>query len=461
MRRMFTVPVARRNLSVFLWGIFLGFLSASLVLLLLPSDGGGRGDGRSRARIAGNNFLPNSPHSHGEHDRMTDAEEQEEAQSWNDFEDESHQSEVHTIASELKKQVRILCWVMTSPLTIQTKARHVNATWGQRCNILVFMSSAADPVLPAVVLDVPEGHDNLWAKTKAAFRYVYENHFKDADWFLKADDDTYAVVENLRYLLKDHDPDDPVYFGRKFRPYVPQGYMSGGAGYVLSREALKRFVSVALLSANLCSQNVAGVEDVEIGLCLQNCGIRAMDSRDKFGRERFHPFPPEFHLIPGAVPKDNWLWEYNYYPIREGPDCCSDFTVTFHYIPPQLMYVFEYLVYHMRPYGLLSNLLLHVPTDDLPEAVSLSHSETLMAPKASPSHLRYANGRNRYISRNVTVIERADGATRKTRFPRQLDSDVVQNTIQKRRQFSNRTKQLRSGLVYMRNRKPEGGKAES
>ena len=106
------------------------------------------------------------------------------------------------------------------------------------------MSSEADDDLPSVKLKVGEGRGNLWGKTKLAFRHVYQHHFEDYDWFVKADDDTYMIIENLRYLLKDHNSSHPIYFGRKFKPHVKQGWMSGGAGYVLSKEALRRLVEV-------------------------------------------------------------------------------------------------------------------------------------------------------------------------------------------------------------------------
>uniref|UniRef100_A0A170WG71 Glycoprotein-n-acetylgalactosamine 3-beta-galactosyltransferase 1-like protein isoform x1 n=1 Tax=Triatoma infestans TaxID=30076 RepID=A0A170WG71_TRIIF len=58
-----------------------------------------------------------------------------------------------------------------------------------------------DPKLPTVALPVKEGRDNLWAKTKEAFKYAYLNYFDQADWFMKADDDTYVIVENTKIYV--------------------------------------------------------------------------------------------------------------------------------------------------------------------------------------------------------------------------------------------------------------------
>ena len=108
------------------------------------------------------------------------------------------------------------------------------------------MSSEDDEDLPTVKLKLgAEGdkYSHLWGKTRSAFKYVYENNFEEYDWFVKADDDTYMIIENLRYLLKDYNSSHPLYFGRKLI-WEEQGFMSGGAGYVLSKEALRRFIEV-------------------------------------------------------------------------------------------------------------------------------------------------------------------------------------------------------------------------
>ena len=211
-----------------------------------------------------------------------------------------------SIAEELSKRVRVLCWVMTQEKNHKSKAQHVKATWGKRCNKLLFISDTENTELPTIKLNVSKGRDHLTAKTMQAFDIVYQKYINDYDWFMKADDDTYVIVENLRYMLSTHSPTDPVYFGHHFKVIVKQGYFSGGGGYVLSREALTRY---GKRSQNLCSKD-QGAEDVEMGRCMEKLKVKTGDSRDALGRTRFHCFNVETHLQ-GGYP--DWYIQYDKY----------------------------------------------------------------------------------------------------------------------------------------------------
>ena len=262
-----------------------------------------------------------------------------------------------------EKLNRVLCWVLTTGGAHEKKAKHVKATWGKRCDKLLFVSSEANATLPAIKFEgFKESRDTLWGKTVRAFKYVYEHYKDEADWFMKADDDSYVVVDNLKSMLESYKPSQPIYFGCKLWPYVKQGYMSGGAGYVLSREALKLFVEKGLTETNqtLCkSQNDIGYEDVEMGKCMAHLKVTAGDSRDSKGRERFLPLKPQSHLVlPRHIPgfknsKIAWYMQSAFYKAHRGIDCCSDSAIAFHYIPADMMYLIEYLLYHLRPAQML------------------------------------------------------------------------------------------------------------
>uniref|UniRef100_A0A0N4ZVT6 N-acetylgalactosaminide beta-1,3-galactosyltransferase n=1 Tax=Parastrongyloides trichosuri TaxID=131310 RepID=A0A0N4ZVT6_PARTI len=280
----------------------------------------------------------------------------------------------------------------------ESKAIHVKATWAKRCNKYIFISSETNVSLHSIDINITKGRDHLWAKTKAAFKHIYKHYINDYDWFLKADDDTYVVLENLRFMLLPHrssEPiyfgcrfkpyvkqgymsggagyvlskenlrfmllphrsSEPIYFGCRFKPYVKQGYMSGGAGYVLSKEAVKRLVTQGLENNSGCSTSDGGAEDVNMGSCLYLVGVKAGDSRDSKDMYRFLPLDPLYHILPFERNEPGWFWTYVYYPFNHGLSCCSEFTISFHYINKKTLYLLEFLIYKLNYIGRESFLL--------------------------------------------------------------------------------------------------------
>lgn len=80
--------------------------------------------------------------------------------------------------------------------------------------VVPFYSSFFAVLLGAVET---ESRGILWEKTRQAFMYAKNNLLNDYDFFMKADDDSYVIVENLRFILSKMDPNVPFIMGRRFK----------------------------------------------------------------------------------------------------------------------------------------------------------------------------------------------------------------------------------------------------
>ncbi|CAH1789084.1 unnamed protein product [Owenia fusiformis] len=270
------------------------------------------------------------------------------------------------------KNPKVFCWVLTTPWNLPTKATAVKNTWIKRCDGAVFVTSNhTDPNFPTLALNITEGRKYLSNKSFTAFKYLYNNHLSDFDWFLKADDDTYVIMENLKHFLKGFNPSDPLYFGHYFSGYfkgklkvpVKQGYASGGAGYVISQEALRRMQEIGSKDTKYKCRRNTGFEDGDIGICLENLNVTLGVSLDNNRQMTFHPFNVIKEL--NKSPKESKMYQYINGNIsigkEKGARILSSNTISFHYVSPALIYLIDFLIYDLNVHQLRASFTsLHI-----------------------------------------------------------------------------------------------------
>ncbi len=120
---------------------------------------------------------------------------------------------------------------------------------------------------------------------------------------MKCDDDTFVFMDNLRSFLSAQNASSATSYGYHFyQKQMKAEFLSGGAGYVMSRESFQRLGAQLRRDAAACPNT--GKEDVNTFQCLERLGSRIGKSVDRFGRERFHPLSVEDHWY-GRYP--DWM----------------------------------------------------------------------------------------------------------------------------------------------------------
>ncbi|SPP84936.1 glycoprotein-N-acetylgalactosamine 3-beta-galactosyltransferase 1-like [Drosophila guanche] len=260
----------------------------------------------------------------------------------------------------LFNETRVLCLVLTNPLDITRMKAKVRSTWGKRCNKLIFIRSQIQKGL----------NDSTFARVQVALRSIYRNHFEGYDWFLKADANTYVIMENLRRFLYRYDPESSLIFGHRQRSDFRAGYMHGAAGYVLSRGAMRRLNLFAFNGSNMCDPKLLSFSALEdrnqsftalagthisslavdraMGLCLKHVGVIPGESRDGFNQERFLPLMPQW-LMPGTATWKRYADTIYFKPTPQ--NCCSTTLISLHSANGVAFDLLEFFLYKMRVFG--------------------------------------------------------------------------------------------------------------
>mmetsp|Transcript_9694 Transcript_9694/g.16078 ORF Transcript_9694/g.16078 Transcript_9694/m.16078 type:complete len:955 (+) Transcript_9694:76-2940(+) len=249
---------------------------------------------------------------------------------------------------------RLFCGTYTYEKNHDTNVRIMKQTWTKKCDGWMAFSTVDDPTIPSVNIkhEGDESWNNMWQKIRSIWKYVHKNYRDDFDWFLLGGDDMYYIVENLKTYLESKEVvaakqlDKGLFLGRRFFPPTQVEFNSGGAGYILDRVALD--VLVSHIDGPPCMPHQKGFwEDVNTASCLQKVQehIFPFDTRDEFGRERFHPFQPANHLTYQIPKNPDWYAKYNP-ELKVGLECCSANSVSFHYAKGDFMQKLNNYIYH-------------------------------------------------------------------------------------------------------------------
>jgi glycoprotein-N-acetylgalactosamine 3-beta-galactosyltransferase len=123
-------------------------------------------------------------------------------------------------------------------------------------------------------------------------------------------------------------------------------YPSGGAGYVLSQEALLQFGKQILIKPEqrkLCNTDEA--EDINLAYCLARISVFVTNARDDQQLETFHPMTFEQHFL-GKFTR--WIERNAQFKQKKGEECCSPLTISFHSLTPDEMRMMHFLLYHIQ-----------------------------------------------------------------------------------------------------------------
>jgi hypothetical protein len=269
----------------------------------------------------------------------------------------------HHFFSGHPRTVTVIMPSVVNPTKRTRRLESILATWGPSAraiyvvhNVTEFPKAAhavmseesapEDPYSYPQLMLVPAsiGVDDGVPRLNHVIRGVYEKINPDFAFFVN--DHTFVIPEHLCYFLRNKDPDDDMYAGHAMKNQK-EVFNSGAAGYVLSRQTMKRLVEKWDQDDPICTGKdgdkwLQGNPGIVTSKCLKEVlGVEAVDTRHDQKDHRFHAFPL-VRMVAGKV--DEWYLkkhhqmdkmmdtDESYNTLLSGSDCCAQSTVSFHYV---------------------------------------------------------------------------------------------------------------------------------
>jgi glycoprotein-N-acetylgalactosamine 3-beta-galactosyltransferase len=273
---------------------------------------------------------------------------------------------------------KILCVVLTHEASHATRLDAILETWGRKCHSFIAASDKEDLSRHAHRVEAEEGYWGIWDKLMQTLRMILEKNM-DFDWILKADDDTYMIMENLHAFLSNQTNEaaysvhsQPLIYGRvmpwptlgelgtnfgwftspkqmkfraRFYAKFPNKqelfrYAHGGPGYIMNRNYVQILVKAYFHSVNVIHGRIS--EDLANAFTMLYRNITPRSTIDAHGKERSHPESPwTMYANPKWLP---WIQE-NIQNRGDGASCCSPTSISYHHVNHREMKLLDYQIY--------------------------------------------------------------------------------------------------------------------
>ncbi|XP_044754344.1 C1GALT1-specific chaperone 1-like protein [Coccinella septempunctata] len=248
-----------------------------------------------------------------------------------------------TESEYLFQSIKILCLIFVFK---DKNFESIENTWGKHCNAL-------EKLYIDKTRSIFPSKSNARANSWILFCEKVKKTPEYYNWLLVVNDDTYVIMDNLRYYLANKNSSENFYLGHPVK-FWNTHYNLGRAGYVMSKGV------IAKMQISTCDNDISyrNKEDYLLGNYLKKLNISVMDTKDDFGLSLFHPYNLNRILFPVENHKFQSVYEAK---------CCSRNTITFNAMEASKMYTYHYLLYTLQLFyeGHLGNRKPEKPPDEL------------------------------------------------------------------------------------------------